>query len=52
MYKDSKMTMCGLPARHIVLEDELYVAVKQTDIDKLIFKDGIVTVVSSTQETQ
>jgi hypothetical protein len=38
--KNIPLTAWGLPARYAVLENELYVAVKVSDIDKLIFTDG------------
>ena len=47
MTQDEKHT-----ARYAVLENELYVAVKVSDIDKLIFTDGKVVELTTTQETQ
>ena len=50
--KNIPLTAWGLPARYAVLENELYVAVKVSDIDKLIFTDGKVVELTTTQETQ
>ena len=47
MTQDEKHT-----TRYVVLENELYVAVKVSDIDKLIFTDGKVVALTTTQETQ
>ena len=43
-------TFSGLPAKKILHEGELWLAVKMSDVDNVIYKTHVV--ISKTQETQ